>query len=74
MAIYPQVGYSHDQVMIILFLLCFCSEASAFTLLTLLYAEMIPSYLYPVNLKVNKYDYTTEIEKTIYVLTKTYKM
>ncbi|CAK82437.1 unnamed protein product (macronuclear) [Paramecium tetraurelia] len=56
--LYPQIGYSHEVVLITYFLLCFASEASAYILLTAIYAHILPSQLYP---KTNtKYDLVNE--------------
>ncbi|CAD8163483.1 unnamed protein product [Paramecium octaurelia] len=56
--LYPQIGYSHEVVLITYFLLCFASEASAYILLTAIYAHILPSQLYP---KANtKYDLVNE--------------
>lgn len=40
---YPQIGYSHEIIILTYILLCFCSEASAYVLLTAIYANIIPS-------------------------------
>ncbi|CAD8159446.1 unnamed protein product [Paramecium pentaurelia] len=56
--LYPQIGYSHEIVLITYFLLCFASEASVYILLTAIYAHILPSQLYP---KTNtKYDLVNE--------------
>ena len=56
--LYPQIGYSHEIVLITYFLLCFGSEASTYILLTAIYAHILPSQLYP---KANiKYDLVNE--------------
>ncbi|CAD8065960.1 unnamed protein product [Paramecium primaurelia] len=56
--LYPQIGYSHEIVLITYFLLCFASEASAYILLTAIYAHIIPSQLYPKT--TTKYDLLNE--------------
>ncbi|KAM3139673.1 hypothetical protein pb186bvf_008131 [Paramecium bursaria] len=71
---YPEVGYSPDQAFILLYLLSFSSEASAYTLLTLIYAQMIPTQTYPSNQKATKYDYAYEIDKVISILESGYKL
>jgi hypothetical protein len=48
-----------------MYLLCFCSEASAFALLTVLYAEIVPANTYPSNLRKTPYDYSHEIDKVL---------
>ncbi|CAD8135017.1 unnamed protein product [Paramecium pentaurelia] len=71
---YPEIGYGSDQVMITIFLLCFCSEASAFIILTILYSDIIPSYLYPLNLRKTPYDYQHEIDQVLQVLEQGFKI
>ncbi|CAD8044443.1 unnamed protein product [Paramecium primaurelia] len=71
---YPEIGYGPDQVILTIFLLCFCSEASAFTILTILYSEVIPSYLYPLNLRRTPYDYQHEIDQVLQVLEQGFKI
>ncbi|CAD8078309.1 unnamed protein product [Paramecium sonneborni] len=64
--LYPQIGYSHEIVLITYFLLCFASEASAYILLTAIYAHILPSQLYP---KSNtKYDLVNEYAIVVGVL------
>ncbi|CAD8163971.1 unnamed protein product [Paramecium octaurelia] len=64
--LYPQIGYSHEIVLITYFLLCFASEASAYILLTAIYAHILPSQLYP---KANtKYDLVNENSIVVGVL------
>ncbi|CAK78093.1 unnamed protein product (macronuclear) [Paramecium tetraurelia] len=64
--LYPQIGYSHEIVLITYFLLCFASEASAYILLTAIYAHILPSQLYP---KANtKYDLANENSIVVGVL------
>ena len=62
---YPDIGYSSDQVLITVFLLCFASEASAYALLTILYSEVIPFNTYPAQLRKYPYDYTSEVDKIL---------
>ncbi|CAD8053752.1 unnamed protein product [Paramecium sonneborni] len=71
---YPEIGYSSDQVIITTFLLCFCSESSAYAILTILYSEIIPSYLYPLNLKKMPYDYQNENDQLFQVLEQGFKI
>lgn len=71
---YPEVGYSPDQVALTTFLLCFSTEPAAYSLLTLIYAEIIPCQLYPVALQTAKYDYSSEVEKTLSVLVQAFKL
>ncbi|CAD8132606.1 unnamed protein product [Paramecium octaurelia] len=71
---YPEIGYGPDQVILTIFLLCFCSEASAYTILTILYSEIIPSYLYPLNLRKTPYDYQHEIDQVLQVLEQGFKI
>ncbi|CAD8138739.1 unnamed protein product [Paramecium octaurelia] len=71
---YPEIGYSSDQVLITIFLLCFCSEASAYTILTILYSDIIPSYLYPLNLRKTPYDYQHETDQVLQVLEQGFKI
>ncbi|CAK85512.1 unnamed protein product (macronuclear) [Paramecium tetraurelia] len=71
---YPEIGYSPDQVLITIFLLCFCSEASTYTILTILYSDIIPSYLYPLNLRKTPYDYQHETDQVLQVLEQGFKI
>ncbi|CAD8061741.1 unnamed protein product [Paramecium sonneborni] len=71
---YPEIGYSSDQVLITTFLLCYCSEASAYAILTILYSEIIPSYLYPLNIRKSPYDYQNEIDQVLQVLEQGFKI
>ncbi|CAD8138737.1 unnamed protein product [Paramecium octaurelia] len=72
--IYPEVGYAPDQVFTTLFLLCFCSEASAYQILVFMYSLIIPHYTYPLSLRKEKCEFFTEIDKTMQVLTQAYKI
>ncbi|CAD8053754.1 unnamed protein product [Paramecium sonneborni] len=72
--IYPEVGYVPDQVFLTLFLLCFCSEASAYQILVFIYSHIIPQYSYPLSLRKEKCEYFTEIDKTMLVLTQSFKI
>ncbi|CAD8197429.1 unnamed protein product [Paramecium octaurelia] len=71
---YPDIGYSADQILITLFLLCFSSEASAYVLLTVLYSDIIPFNTYPSQLKQTPYDYLSETEKIAQVLEQAFKL
>ncbi|CAD8185631.1 unnamed protein product [Paramecium pentaurelia] len=71
---YPEIGYSSDQILITLFLLCFSSEASAYALLTVLYSNIIPFNTYPSQLKKTPYDYLNETEKVSQVLEQAFKL
>ena len=62
---YPDIGYSSDQALITVFLLCFASEATTYALLTILYSEVIPFDTYPAQLRKYPYDYTSEVDKTL---------
>jgi hypothetical protein len=57
---YPQVGYSAELILLCYFLLCFSSEATAYTLLTVIYSTILPSSLYFRSLRIGKYDFMTE--------------
>lgn len=50
LGLYPEVGYSSDLIVLTIFFLCFSSEATAFSLLNIFFAEMISADLYPSNL------------------------
>ncbi|CAD8178701.1 unnamed protein product [Paramecium octaurelia] len=71
---YPDIGYTSDQILITLFLLCFSSEASTYALLTVLYSNIIPFNTYPSQLKKTPYDYLNETEKVAQVLEQAFKL
>lgn len=63
--LYPEVGYSHEVVMIAYFLLCFSNEASAYLLLTIIYAHILPPYLYPKQYSTTRYNFLNEVAMII---------
>lgn len=62
---FPEVGYQPDLIFIGLFLLCFGSEASAYSLLCLLYTDILPNHLYFRSMRLSNYDFKNEISTII---------
>lgn len=58
---FPEVGYAPELIFITLFLLCFASEASAYSLLTIIYSDIIPQQLHFRQMRLSNYDFKSEI-------------
>ncbi|CAD8138741.1 unnamed protein product [Paramecium octaurelia] len=69
---YHEVGFSPDLIMLTVFFLCFGSEAAAFSLLNIFFAEMIQANLYPAN--IMSYDNGEDIDRVLLVLSSSFKM
>ncbi|KAM3133334.1 hypothetical protein pb186bvf_014627, partial [Paramecium bursaria] len=66
--LHPAVGFSPELVLIVYFLLCFASEASAYLLLNILFSNIFPPYLYYKAVKDDKYDFKSETQQIIGIL------
>jgi hypothetical protein len=62
---FPNVGFYADLVVITMFLMCFSSQASTYTLLTVIYGNVIPSYLYHRSMRLQPYDFDYEIDSVV---------
>lgn len=49
--------------MLTIFFLCFASEGSAFSLLTIFFSEMVPGNLYPLN--ITNFDNSEDIDRVL---------
>ena len=62
---FPNVGFYADLTVITMFLMCFSSAATTFTLLTVIYGNVMPSYLYHRSMRLQPYNFDFEIESVV---------
>lgn len=48
----PAVGFAREMIPLLVYLLAYCSESTAFYLLSTLYSAVVPKHLFPTQYKL----------------------
>jgi hypothetical protein len=48
----PSVGFAREMIPLLMYLLAYCSESTAFYILSTIYSAVVPKHLYPVQYKL----------------------